>query len=420
MKTKMLFLSCLAVAVIGCKSKNPPSKAVGATATINLVQVENDKVKVEMEFPRISQESILFNIPKTVPGTYSTNDYGQFVENINALDAQGNLLPIHRLDDNRWQIENASRLRKITYEVNDTYDLAKEGGVFSPAGTNIEKDENFMLNLYAFVGYITGMENIPYTLRIERPESFYPGTALSFKTEVHHNGSAVDVFGVDRYFEVTDNPIMYSVPDTLSFSTGGMQIVLDLYSATGKYRAEELRPAVVKTMTAQKRFLGEIDDTDKYAILLYLADDSKPDARGEGALEHNRSTVVVFSEDISPTNLEQSIVDVVSHEFFHILTPLNVHSEEIHNFDFNHPKMSKHLWMYEGVTEYFAQLFQVNQGLCTREEFFERMADKINVSKQFDDTLPFTVMSEHILSDEYKNSFYNVYQKGALIAMCWI
>jgi predicted metalloprotease with PDZ domain len=31
--------------------------------------------------------------------------------------------------------------------------------------------------------------------------------------------------------------------------------------------------------------------------------------------------------------------------------------------------MSEHLWMYEGVTEYFANLFQINQGLITEEDF---------------------------------------------------
>lgn len=419
MKTKFLIFFLLAAVAIGCKSPGIPSKTLaGATATIDLLHVENDRVKVTMQFPATNQKTVIFNIPKIVPGTYSSDNYGQFIENFEAVDTQGNPLPTKRLDDNRWEIAQAARLKAIHYEVNDTFDMEREGGVFSPAGTNIEKDRNFMLNLHGFVGYLDGMENLSYTLHIERPSHFYPGTALDFESKNTASNTTVDDFKLERYFEVTDNPIMYAKPDTLSFSTGGMQIVLALYSATGKYKAEDLRPVVVKTMTAQKRFLGEIDNTDKYAILLYLSDDSKPDARGTGALEHNRSTVVVFSESISQQNLERSIVDVVSHEFFHILTPLNVHSEEIHNFNYNHPKMSKHLWMYEGVTEYFAQLFQVNQGLCSREEFFERMAEKINTSKQFDDTVPFTLMSENILTDEHKNSFYNVYQKGALIAMC--
>jgi predicted metalloprotease with PDZ domain len=65
--------------------------------------------------------------------------------------------------------------------------------------------------------------------------------------------------------------------------------------------------------------------------------------------------------------LVKSMMDVVSHEFFHIVTPLTIHSKEIQDFDYNDPKMSEHLWMYEGVTEYFANLFQINQGLIDEE-----------------------------------------------------
>src|SRR5690606_25479063 len=86
--------------------------------------------------------------------------------------------------------------------------------------------------------------------------------------------------------------------------------------------------------------------------------------------------------------------------------------------NFNDPKMSEHLWMYEGVTEYFANLFQVNQGLITEDEFYKRIAEKIAQSRQFDETMPFTKMSKNVLDAPYKDAYYNVYLKGALIAMC--
>jgi predicted metalloprotease with PDZ domain len=38
--------------------------------------------------------------------------------------------------------------------------------------------------------------------------------------------------------------------------------------------------------------------------------------------------------------------------------------------------MSEHLWMYEGVTEYFANLFQINQGLITEEDFITAFQTK--------------------------------------------
>jgi predicted metalloprotease with PDZ domain len=112
------------------------------------------------------------------------------------------------------------------------------------------------------------------------------------------------------------------------------------------------------------------------------------------------------------------LIHIASHEFFHIITPLNVHSQEIHYFDFNDPDMSRHLWMYEGVTEYFSHHNQVRSGMISREEFFRRMGQKIQHSQsQYDDQLAFTELSEDCL-DEHSRQYGNVYEKGALIAMC--
>lgn len=74
--------------------------------------------------------------------------------------------------------------------------------------------------------------------------------------------------------------------------------------------------------------------------------------------------------------------------------------------------------MYEGVTEYFANLFQVNQGLISEEDFYKRMAGKIANASRMDDTMPFTKMSAQVLQKPYKDQYLNVYEKGALIAMC--
>lgn len=171
-------------------------------------------------------------------------------------------------------------------------------------------------------------------------------------------------------------------------------------------------------MKAQKTYLGEINSTSRYDIYVYLADKSDGAPRGFGALEHHTSTVVVMPESMPAASLETGMIDVVSHEFFHILSPLTVHSEDVHYFDYNDPTFSKHLWMYEGLTEYFANLFQVNQGLIDEDEFFNKMLNKINTASRLDDTMSFTVMSENILDNPYKANYFNVYQKGALIGMC--
>lgn len=417
---KFLFTLALLGTLYSCKTTQlQPEAKQPILASLDLVNIEDDKVKVSVNPERLTGEEISFYLPKIIPGTYSNNNFGQFIEDFKALDYNGNELEFRRENENTWVIPKASELDKVTYLVNDSFDIEGEEGVFSPSGTNISEDENFVLNLHGFVGYFENLTEEPYRLEITRPETVIPGTALSL-AEIKNGLETdyqTDIFLLNRYFEVIDNPIMYSLPDTTSFMVEDMEVLVNVYSPNNKYTSEDIKPNIEKMISAQKKFLGEIDNTGKYAILLYLSDTEEQDARGFGALEHHTSTVVVLPEMMQPEQLQETMTDVVSHEFFHILTPLNIHSEEIHYFDYNDPEMSQHLWMYEGVTEYFANLFQVNQGLIDNEEFYNRISEKIEVSKNYDDTVPFTKMSRNILEPEYKDSFYNVYQKGALIGM---
>jgi predicted metalloprotease with PDZ domain len=111
-------------------------------------------------------------------------------------------------------------------------------------------------------------------------------------------------------------------------------------------------------------------------------------------------------------------VDIVSHDFFHIVSPLRVHSEDVHDFDYFDPTFSKHLWMYEGQTEYFASHFQVYEGLEEPPAFYEKMAGKIDNASGYDDAMSFTAMSENVIDEPYASNYANVYEKGALIGMC--
>lgn len=415
MKKIVLALGVL-ISVISCKTVSQKENDL-VVVDVFLHEVENDRVKVSVDPGPISSDSIKFYLPKTVPGTYAINDYGQFSSDLVALDYDGNEMEATRNDDNTWVITNSSNFDKLTYYVDDTFDMEGEGGVFSPAGTNFEAGDNFMLNLHAMVGYFENAKEIPYKINIHRPSNLAASASLPVINQTDKETYVIDEFATDRYFGVIDHPILYSEPDTTSFDIEGMKVLLSIHSPNKVHSTEDLKPALEKMVQAQKSFLGEIDNTNVYAILLYLSDMENQDARGFGALEHHTSTSVVLPETMALQQLEESMTDVVSHEFFHIITPLNIHSNEVHYFDYNNPKMSQHLWMYEGVTEYFANLFQINQDLISEEDFYQRMNEKIQTSMAFDDTMSFTEMSANILEDEYKDSYYNVYQKGALIGM---
>lgn len=418
---KICLAAAIAFSIISCKSvatSNSKTVTPEVQVTIDLNTIKEDKVMVTMLPTPSSEDVITFNIPKTVPGTYSADNYGKYVENVKAYDTKGNALEVTKLGENSWQIKGAKQLAKVSYWVNDTYDTETGAGfgnkdVFSPAGTNISP-ENFMVNTHGFVGYFSDKLAAPYTTTITHPATLFGASSM---TDLDVS-DVKDVFKSSRYAELLEHPIMYSKPDFTTFKVDDMDILIAVYSPNGSFKAADITPSMEKTMRAQKKFLGAVNNTKKYAVLVYLSDMKKKDAKGFGALEHPTCTTVVMPEMMPKEQMDEQLKDIVSHEFFHIVTPLGVHSKEIHDFDFNDPKMSKHLWMYEGVTEYFANLFQVNQGLISEDDFYSRMADKIQQAASLNDTMPFTVMSANVLENPYKDQYLNVYQKGALIGMC--
>jgi len=394
------------------------ANAQSIKTTIDLVNVKDDKVAVTMEFPKMKSGDIKFHFPKTVPGTYSVDDYGRFVEGIKFYDNKGKELTYTKVNDNTYSLKNAKALSKVTYLVNDSFDdemdNSKHKAVFSPSGTDIEEGKIYMINTHGFIGYIDNMQDVPYQLIVQKPAGFYGTTALVDQDK----SDATDTFTLANYAKVTDSPLMYTKPDYITFNAGGMDLVLGVYSPTGKYKAADFKDNLEKMVLAQKKFLGDMNTNKKYAIMLYLSGGEGPQIKGFGALEHHESTSVVLPEMMPKEAIDKTITDVVSHEFFHTVNPLKTHSEEIHYFDYADPKMSQHLWMYEGGTEYFANLFQIQEGLINKDEFLQRINEKITNSKNYDDTMPFTVMSKNVLKDEYKDQYRNVYEKGTLLTMC--
>lgn len=416
----------LSLVLVGCGSakagKDDSATNNPIVTALDLTKVNNDRVPVTINPGRFSQETVTYRLPKVVQGTYSVSDFGKYVEDFKALDYNGSALAVNKVDTNTWTISNATELDRIEYYVNDTYDIETSGGIggeqpFSPAGTNIEPT-NYVLNLHGFIGYFDSLKTNQYALDVTAPSDFIRTSALEVKGEKPNADALTTSYFAQRYFDITDNPMMYGKLDVEEFLVGDIKIVLSVYSPNGTHTASSLKQTMFDMMKAQKAYLGDINSTPRYDIYLYLSDGADTSPKGFGALEHHTSTVVVLPEASSKEGLAKSMIDVVAHEFFHIVTPLSVHSEDVHYFDYNAPTFSKHLWMYEGVTEYFAQHFQVKEGLVDADEFYGVVMQKIGTSRNLNDAMSFTVMSENVLKEPYASEYFNVYQKGALIGMC--
>jgi predicted metalloprotease with PDZ domain len=384
--------------------------------TVDLDNVKDDKLSFELTVPQLAKHSLVFSFPKIIPGTYMISNYGRFVSDLKAWDKAGKSLPVSKLDENQWKISNANNMSRITYSVDDIFDSEIKHGIFPMAATNIEAGKNFVFNTPGFFGFFEGYNQLPFTLDIKKPKGFFASTSLVPTNQT----PTTDRFLLKNVDELYDSPIMYSLPDTTTIRVGNCDVLISVYSPKKMISSRQIADWMSELLKATKDYLGGRLPTDKYAFLYYFNDatatkNSFPP--GEGALEHAKSSFYYFTEKPAQ-QIRQQLIDVSSHEFFHIITPLTIASKEIKQFNFHKPVLSQHLWLYEGSTEYTAHHVQVKYGLKPLQQFLAKLTEKITVSRTYyNDSLSFTEMSKAV-TDTYEKQYGNVYMKGALIAAC--
>lgn len=378
---------------------------------VNLNNVKDDKVTVTLKAPKTKNKVANFIFPKIIPGTYKISDYGRFISNLTALDQSGKSLPVKKTSDNTWQISNADKIATISYEVDDTWDTESGDNIYPMAGTNIEEGKNFTVNTPGFFGHFEDIRNVPVELKFERPVNFYAATAL-----VPRSADGTDEFVVDNIDDLYDSPIMFSVPDTTTIKVANTEVLVAVYSPKKLVQSKFIAQLMTNMLNATAKYLGGRLPVDKYAFLFYFNGEQRA-FKLPGALEHNTSSFYTLPE-LPQQSLAANIMDITAHEFFHIVSPLTISSREVKEFNFTKAILSKHVWLYEGSTEYASDHAQVKYGLNTVRQFLDKLTQKIKNSKNvYNDKIIFTELSKES-AGKHQDQYGNVYEKGALISAC--
>ena len=448
MNQSKCFIPLIAVSLIilsGCSSSIPELNYTPAEQysldkylySVDLTRIKNDKAYVHLHCPGLNQDTVIFHFPKTIPGTYKELDYGEMIQFIEPKDSNGNLLPVEKIGKNIFQITSARDLTMIHYWIDDTWDHPKAmKRIWPMGGTNIEKDENFVINASGWFGFFDGLELVPIQVSLTQSEGMRAFTALPVESKFENT----IVFNARDYHQLIDCPIMVSESDTATFMVANTKVYIETYFNGEEYGyADLIKKEIQPSMEAVATFTDSLP-VDEYHFIMYIRDGrefmktlqskevgiitkAKTAIKnitlfGMGALEHGNSSFYVLT-DFGDSSYTSMIKRVALHEFMHIFTPLNLHSEYIGEFDYVNPKMSKHLWLYEGITEYFAYLIQVQSGLITPLDFFaEQMGGKIRRASRYPETkVPFTEMSERVFEKKYGRHYSQVYQRGAIMGL---
>ncbi len=389
-------------------SASYPAHATGTLKinyTVDLNHLDEDSFHVAMNISGYAADTAVFQFASTAPGTYQTMDVGRFAAGFSARNASGQPLPVYRLSTNQYVIRNARNLAAIHYKIEDSYDTQiREFPVYPMSGSNLEKD-NALINGQMVFGYLKGHQSNPIQVRFDYPKDWKIASALESKNG-HYTASSYD--------QLVDSPFLFGNLTSSSIRVGGADVGVVCYSQSGRIQADSLLFNLRNMLEAADRFIGGLP-VKRYVFLFKFSTDP---LYTFGAWEHNYSSFYILPEGNANGggNVYSMVSTVAAHEFFHVVTPLHIHSEIIEPFNFETPRPSKHLWLYEGCTEWAAQMMEVRGGIIDANEFARRISQKLQFSDQFNPKVSLVDLAMGSYG-ELNNDYINIYHKGALTAM---
>ncbi|WP_118976073.1 M61 family metallopeptidase [Taibaiella koreensis] len=377
---------------------------------IDLLNVREDKVQVTLLPPKNHLREGKFVIPRMVPGYYDALNLGQYISEFQAFNKKGTPIAVNRSDTNTWVIPDLEHIAAITYKVSGGWRhlLEHTPGAKSPESM-FKKDSVSIINYSSVAGYFEEMPPRPYQVTIKKNRGFYASSALNYRQQ----NDTTDIVSAADYRRLVDAPVLYCVPDTTWTQVGNTKVLVSFYSKEHSSYSKVLAAKLKTILFHQQAYLGGRLPVDRYAFLIYH--EKIPKGLLADGLEHNNSTVCLYGS-ATLDKLPEALIGVASHEFFHILTPLNIHAEEVQHFNFLNPVLSRHLWLYEGMTEYATIHMPVKQKMISIQAFLKTVEAKIKGMDGFDNTLSMTEMSTNAI--KMQDQYMNFYQKGALIGLC--
>jgi len=403
----ILFISCKNSKTVTDNTIQKETKVVIADHikfNVNLNDRSKDTYKVRVTVPKLSEENNIFQFAATAPGTYQIMDIGRFVRSFITMDNKGNILKSVHISTNQYQLLEPKRVHTIIYEIAETFDNPViENPIYVMAGTSIENDHS-LINGQAVFGYIKGMQSMPMNIKIEYPTEWMAGTAL----KLNEDGS----YTANNFDHAVDSPILLGNLTKASTDVEGTKVDIYTYSEKGMIQSQQVLASMEGMLKSASKFLNGLP-VDRYTFLLHF---EKNNIQPKGAWEHSYSSEYTLSEQ-PWEQVEKGFKDMAAHEFFHIVTPLNIHSEVVQEFNFIKPVPSRHLWLYEGTTEWAAHMMQFRSGEKSLEDYLGTLRRKSYISKNyFDVDYSLLDLSLESYTKTGNEQYPNIYMKGALIA----
>ena len=371
------------------------------------------EAEISLIASNIPSNPAIFKMSRSSPGRYATHEFGKNVYNVKAYDEKGNSLTINRIDGDIYQVPKHRGYVKITYTLYANY----------PDGTYSGIDvTNWHLNMPSAFMWLKGMDKAPIEIQFNIPQEKNWKIATQLKPTsdpTTFTASGLQYF-MDSPTKIGD--LIFKEWTVKNKDNKNYTFRLALEAAATDSGANVYSQRLQRIVLEEQAVFGEVPAYD-YGIYTFITS-INPYVKGDG-MEHRNSTMISIPNEF---NTEGVMDDVFAHEFFHCWNVERIRPKTIEPFNFEKSNMSNELWIAEGFTQYYGQLFMVRSGFMADTAYAQVIDNAVftkNNTIGARDYSPIDASRHAVFVDagialdktNYPNMFTSYYAYGAAIAI---
>jgi predicted metalloprotease with PDZ domain len=338
--------------VLGCLSLAVASAFAATDYTVSLANPDQHLVQVQVILPP-GDDNRELQMP-VWNALYQIRDFSQYVNWIRAQDRAGHSLPVHALNDNRWQITGAQSGAIVEYQV-----FADSPG---PFGAQLNPHHAFF-NLAQILTYPTTARNDPMTVRFNQiPNGWRIATPLAAATEGR--------YAAETYDRLVDSPVELGTFQESDFDEAGGHFRVIVDADPADYDMEKITAMLHKIVAAA---IAWMDDRpfQTYMFIYHF-----PRGPAGGGMEHAYSTAISLNAD-ALSRSSDILSSVTAHEFFHLWNVKRIRPQTLEPIDYTKENFTRALWFSEGCTSTAADFIQLRAGLLDERRFEQELGSGI-------------------------------------------
>ena len=406
-------------------------KAAAASVTFRITPIDPKAHTFEIvcDIAEPARDGQTFSLPAWIPGSYMIREFARNIVSIEA-ECEGKAVALAKTDKHAWRAAACPGPLRLRYRV-----YAWDASV---RAAHLDETHAFFNGTSVFV-CVDGFEHTPIDVDIAAPKGrAYRDWRVA--TTLPEHGADRHGFGTYRaenYDALIDHPVEMGRFRLERFDAAGVPHEMAWTGTVPHFDAARVNADVAKLCAAQIRFFdgsvsGRADAPfDRYVFLTAVSGD------GYGGLEHRASTALICSRDALPvmpvkgraeerSSAYLTFLGLVSHEYFHSWNVKRIKPAAFVPYDLTQENYTSLLWIFEGFTSYYDDLFLVRTGLASETQYLAMLA------KVIDDVMAgagrttqsvaessFDAWVKYYRQDENApNAVVSYYKKGSLVALC--